>query len=416
MNSSRADLWRRIALTAWIVLAVAASIKTIAEPQLHTVYTAFSHACRDWWSGQSMYENRAYYYSPTFAVLMTPFAVWPDWLGGVFWTWASVGLLAWGLKVFFRDVLSQGVNGAAPTAALSQGERERDVGLLSPDAEGPFQLLVLVGTVRSVWSGQSNAILMALVLLAAAAVVRQNWWRGAAYLAAPIYIKIWPVVVAGLFTVQWPKRLVARVAIGAAVLGAVPYLTKSTADVAESYRQWSHCLTSRQGDDFRFPGYRDAWTLWEQIHSPVDKRAYAGLQLSAAVLVLAWCVWQRRRIASVRRLAIYTIAAWSAWQLLFGPGTERLTYNIIAPSLAWAVLTSIENRRGERWAVLAYGTTYILGVGGVERLLTRFVPASIALEPVGVLMFVGWLTWHATLTEDNRATDADAPAKLIRAA
>ena len=30
----------------------------------------------------------------------------------------------------------------------------------------------------------------------------------------------------------------------------------------------------------RFDGYRDAWTIWEQIHTPVDGRAYFVLQAS----------------------------------------------------------------------------------------------------------------------------------------
>src|SRR5579871_867311 len=83
-----AKLWLRIAIAGWIVLAVGAGVKSIIEPELHTVYTAFSHAARDWWSGHSLYQDRAYYYSPTFAVLMTPFAVFPDWLGGVLWAFA----------------------------------------------------------------------------------------------------------------------------------------------------------------------------------------------------------------------------------------------------------------------------------------------------------------------------------------
>src|SRR6266404_8671623 len=107
MSRWNGGTWLRTALTAWIVLAVAASVKTVIEPEAHTVYTAFSHGCRDWWDGNSLYVDRAYYYSPTFAVLMTPFAIWPDRFGGVLWNFASVGLLAYSLRVFFREVLSE---------------------------------------------------------------------------------------------------------------------------------------------------------------------------------------------------------------------------------------------------------------------------------------------------------------------
>ncbi|HEV2969303.1 MAG TPA: glycosyltransferase family 87 protein [Pirellulales bacterium] len=414
--------WLRIAFGAWIALAVAASVKTIIEPQLHTVYTAFSHGSRDWWDGNSLYVDRAYYYSPTFAIAMTPFAIFPDWLGGVFWNLASVGLLAWSLRVFFRDVLAVplppplgegrgegvGSTGASPHPnTLPKGEGTASalwkptLGLLPARSEGLFHLLVLLGTARSVWSGQSNAILVALVLFAGAAIVRGRWWRGSFLLAAPVYIKIWPLVAVGLFCVQWPKRLTARVAICAAALGLVPFLTKPAVAVLGAYADWYHCLVNRQATQFRFPGYRDAWTIWEQFESPVDKRAYLILQIAAGAATLGWCLWQRRRTSSAKRLAIFTIAAWSAWQLLFGPGTERLTYNLIAPALAWGVLTAFDSRRGRIWIAATYVTTYILGLGGMERLLSGVVPAAVALEPIGVLMFTGWLAWHAARSAES---------------
>jgi len=376
--ATRPERWLRAAIIAWIVLASAASVKTIVEPRLHTVYTAFSGASRDWWAGHSLYVDRDFFYSPSFAVAMTPFGVWPDWLGGVFWTWASCGLLVYALRVFYREVLP----------AKSWPRR----------AEGQFLLLVLIGTVRSVWSGQSNALLVAMVLLAAAEIVRGRWWRGALWLAAPIHIKVWPVVVGGLFAAQFPRRLAARLALCVVGLGMIPFLTQSPTEVVSQYSGWYHCLANRQTGGGRYTGYRDAWTIWEQIHQPVNARAYVALQLGLGVAILGWCLWQRRRGLSARQLAVYTIAAWSVWQLLVGPGTERLTYNIIAPALAWGVLTCFYNGRQRAWITIAYLTTYLLGVGGVERFLTCWWPAATALEPIGVLIFATWLVCHAAQT------------------
>jgi hypothetical protein len=369
------ERWLRAAIIGWIVLATAASVKTIIEPRLHTVYTAFSGASHDWWAEHSLYLGRAFFYSPSFAVAMTPFAIWPDWLGGVFWTWASCGLLVYSLRAFYREVL--------PAAAWTRR------------AEGQFLLLVLVGTVRSVWSGQSNALLVAIVLLAAVEMVRGRWWRGALWLAAPIHIKVWPVVAGGLFAAQFPRRLAARLTFCVVGLGLIPFLTQSPSAVATQYAGWYHCLADRQTGGGRYSGYRDAWTIWEQVHQPVDARAYLALQLATGLAILGWSLWQRRRGLPLRQLAIYTIAAWSIWQLLVGPGTERLTYNLIAPALAWGVLTCFHAKRQRAWIAAAYLTTYVLGVGGAERLLTSWVPAATALEPVGVLIFATWLLWHA---------------------
>ncbi len=226
-----------------------------------------------------------------------------------------------------------------------------------------------------------------------------RWWRAALWLAAPIHIKVWPVVAGGLFAAQSPRRLAARLALCVGGLGMIPFLTQSPATVVAQYAGWYHSLADRQTGGGRYAGYRDAWTIWEQIHRPVDARAYLVVQFTAGLAILGWCVWQRRRGLSLRQLSVYTIAAWSIWQLLFGPGTERLTYNLIAPALAWGVLTCLYSGRQRVWITVAFVTTFLLGVGGVERLLTSWWPAATALEPFGVLIFASWLVWHVAVTE-----------------
>jgi hypothetical protein len=375
----RLDPWMRAAMIGWISLATAASIKTIIEPQAHTVYTTFSQAARDWWGGNSLYIGREFFYGPSFAVAMSPFAIWPDWLGGVFWNLTSCGLLFYSLRIFYREVLPAG----------SWPKR----------AEGQFLLLVLIGTVRSVWSGQSNALLVAMVLLAAVEIVRGRWWRAALWLAAPIHIKVWPVVAGGLFAAQSPRRLAARLALCLVLWGMIPFLTQSPATVIGQYGGWYHSLADRQTGGGRYAGYRDAWTIWEQIRHPVDARAYLAVQLIAGMTILGWCLWQRHRGLPLRQLAIYTIAAWSIWQLLFGPGTERLTYNLIAPALAWGVLTCVCSGRQRVWITVAFVATYLSSVGGFERFAAAWWPAATALEPVGVLIFATWLVRHAARTE-----------------
>ena len=47
--------------------------------------------------------------------------------------------------------------------------------------------------------------------------------------------------------------------------------------------------------------YRDAWTLWDVIHKPVDDKVYTLLQLLSAAAVLGLCLWQARRGLSVQR-------------------------------------------------------------------------------------------------------------------
>ena len=142
----RPSRWLLAARAFWFSLGIALAIKTIISPEIHTVYTAFSGASRDWWANHSLYSERAYYYSPAFAVALTPLAVWSDRIGGILWAAGSIAVFWIALRQFYRIVLP-----------LEQH--------LSKQSEGKFLLIVLLGSVRSFWSSQSNALLVALVLL-----------------------------------------------------------------------------------------------------------------------------------------------------------------------------------------------------------------------------------------------------------
>jgi alpha-1,2-mannosyltransferase len=379
--------WLRVALAAWAVLAVALCIKVAAEGNRHSVFGAFEIGSRGWWSERHVYDNSGFYYTPTFSVLFSPFAFLPAPWGQMLWGLLSVGAFLWSLRVFYRNVLP------AHWPA---------------DAEAAFLLLVLAGSLRGMWSLQSNALLMACILFAAAAVVRYRWWRAAWLLAAPVYIKVWPIIAAGLLAVHWPSKLIGRLILVCVALAAVPFLTKVPTKVIDGYREWIDCLQQRQATAQRFTGYRDAWTIWEQIHTPVDTRAYFDLQATAGLATLAWSVWLRRRKRPAAEIVTYTLAMWSVWQLLLGPGSERLTYLIVTPFASWAIITSFIERRNRWLSMAAFIALFFLGSGNAERILMRFAPAAIALQPLGLILFAAWLAqsalsencWKRTGTDD----------------
>jgi len=379
--------WLRVALAAWAVLAVALCVKIVAEGNRHSVFGAFEIGSRGWWSDRHVYENSGFYYTPTFSVLFSPFAYLPAPWGQMLWGFLSVGAFLWSLRAFYRHVLPSH---------------------WPADAEAAFLLLVLAGSLRGIWSLQSNSLLMACILFAAAAVVRYRWWRAAWLLAAPVYIKVWPIVAAGMLAVHWPRKLIGRLTVACVALACIPFLTKLPTTVIDGYRQWIDCLEQRQATALRFTGYRDAWTIWEHIHAPVDPRAYLALQATAGLATLAWSLWLRRRNRPAAEIVTYTLAMWSVWQLLFGPGSERLTYLIVAPFASWALITSFLERRNLWLSIGAFITLFFLGSGNVERLLSRSVPAAIALQPIGLIVFAAWLALHAagTSSRDLESTDA----------
>jgi hypothetical protein len=371
------QVWRFRALCLWGLLALVASVKAYTAPGRHSVYLNFPVAARHWWADSKLYGVyegfETFRYSPTFAVAASPFGWMSDRLGGAVWVLASVGILLWSLRALRREVLP---------------------GEWPPGREAAWLALTWVGSAGGIWSAQSNAFILALILFGLAALQQGRWWRAAWLLAAPVYIKIWPLAICLLLLVRWFRPLAGRLTVTLLALAAVPFCTRLWSVVCQQYYDWYVVLVGPlQG---RWGGYRDAWTIWEELWPPVDQRLYLVLQLTTALAVFGWCLWQSRRAWTDRSLLVLVLGVWSGWQLLLGPGTERLTYGLIAPVLAWAVLVSFRERRYRVLSLAAWGLTSLLSMGEFERALAQLVPHASCWLPGGVILFLGWwLAYHA---------------------
>lgn len=378
--------WLQRALWAWAILAVAAAAKQIVQGPAHNVYPIFAAAARHWWADQSLYAQYEglcwYLYSPTFAIALTPLGWLPDRLGGALWSTAGVALFVWAIRALRRDVLP---------------------GQWTPGAETALLGLALVNSARGIWSGQSNSLVFALAAAALLSIRREHWWRAAMALAAAVMIKLWPAMLVAMLAVFWPRKLIGRVIVCGAALALLPFLTRPPGIVLSQYLDWYGCLTGPlQG---RYPGFRDAWTIWEQLWPPVSKPVYHLLQVASAVGLLGLCARESFRRAGLSARLCWVLCLWIGWELLLGPGAERLTYQLYAPLTAWAVVASFQAGRGRALSVAAWLTTGLLGTGGVERAIAASFPAAPAVLPIGGLVFLGWMSLHfravATLGTDE---------------
>jgi hypothetical protein len=319
-------------------------------------------------------------YGPLFTVALTPFTLLPTWLGGLLWNWLNLGLYFWALRAVARRVLPCDWSGAR---------------------EAAFLLLALLAASRMIWSAQSNPLIFAAVAAAAVAILDRRWWWAALLLAAPVHIKVWPLAAALLLIACWPRQLGWRFAIAVLFLAAVPLAVKSPSIVWARYCDWYAAMTGPMLQ-IRHE-YRDAWTIWELVHPPVDLVAYLGLQLATAGATLGLCLWQKRRTRSPERLLTFVLAMWTTWQLVFGPGTERNTFGLIAALTAWAVVTAFVQGRGRTYILTTFLLMTVVARGQVERALVDVFPPILTAHPLGVLLFAGWLIWHAAGWESRDA-------------
>jgi hypothetical protein len=364
----------RIAIIVWIALAVALAIKGLASPVKHNSYYAFQAGVKLWWADLNMYRGTysEFRYGPAFAVAFTPLTNFPMGVGAMLWMVLNAGVFFWSLRVLIRDILP-----ADWTA----------------DREAVFLLLSLVASFRGMWSAQTNPLIFACVVAAMSAILRRRWGWAALFLAVPVHIKIWPVAVALLLVACWPRQLAWRFVCAVAAVAALPLVSKSPLVVWQRYHEWYLAL---MGPMLVRHSYRDMWTVWEFFQNPVDPLAYMVMQASTGLLLLALCLWQRQRVTTPLLLT-FILGGWTSWQLSFGPGSERNTFGLIGPITAWAAVACLSNRaiRGRAVVAAAVTLTLLATHGHLERALEPMFPFVTATHPIGVLLLVGWLVFHA---------------------
>jgi hypothetical protein len=384
-----------------LVLAVAASVRTLHRPAKHTVFPLFVAGAQRYAADLPLYQKQPgldyFRYPPLFAIVITPLG----WLGlragGVLWAWVSCAVLLAGLWRFAR-------------AVLPDTWREGRTAL--------FLALAAVGSARGVWNGQSNALIVGLLLLGAVEIVRRRWWRSAFLLSASVWLKLTPLAPVLLLGALWPRRLAPRLLVALALLALVPFLTRPPEIVCEHYRDWFAHLVGSSTQ--RWPGFRDAWTVWEvtrYLFTPgqarlefakcFDSAPYRALQLLTAGATAVWCLWQKRQGAGPCRLVTLTLAMGCAWLMLFGPAVEHSTYVFLAAPLSWALLAGHE-WRGGRWLIAtAFLLVMVLGWGTlttpVAAALPVIEPGIYLALPVGTALFIVWLIGFAGYSLGNSA-------------
>lgn len=417
---SSAGRWLKTAYILWILFALLVCTRIVGQrnqlPQQHlrhTVYPVLAAGSIRWWSDLPLHGyipefDDIYRYSPTFAILFSPLAYLPERLGACLWELLSIGAFVGAMRVLARELLPES---------------------WTIDQQGVFLGLTLLGAISGLWSGQSNALLIASVIFALQAIKHERWWRASFLLAFPVFIKLWPMAVVLLLSACFPKKLLGRFVIVAAAFALFPLLTRPWPMVVDQYQEWYKSLTGVQ-HNLRWPGYRDAWTIWENL-GPLfhwqpkwPSQGFQVLQLTSALAVLMWCLWQKWRLVStaktgdlqtksgfpypVGNLLTAILSIWVCWQLLFGPGTEEITYGIIAPSAAWAVMVSFSQQKmgfasifQRGWTVLTWLLLGLCGMGDIENPLIKFLPAAKMILPIAVLMYLGWLLVYDFTDQDS---------------
>jgi hypothetical protein len=261
-------------------------------------FEIFRWASRHLVSGEDLYaeypavHSDRFKYSPTFALLFSPFA----------WLWWPLALFLW-----------SAVNAMALFAAVQR---------VLPERQALVALALMhLEVLRGMQNAQSNALVCALIILAFAASERGQSWRTAAAVGIGACVKIFPLAA---LTFAVPRRFAVRTGIAAAAMGALlialPLLVTSPHELMAQYRSWLGVESS------------DAAQRWFSVMELVHRAGNAAwpnwpIQLAGTIVLLVPLALRRDRWNEQRFRLLY-LCSLLLYVVLFNHQAERASYLI----------------------------------------------------------------------------------------
>jgi hypothetical protein len=409
--------WQRVAVLAWAGLLIGVGTRVLLRPGQQTVYPIFAQAGRDWRAGVDVYALdrslagagglqspaslrelvrppsrppvgwglASFRYSPLAAGLLVPAGRLPD----------PVGEFVWRLG-----------NAVALVAATVWWLRRAAPSPLSPAQRGVFWLGLAPFALASINNGQTNPLLLALLLAAVTACAERRFTLASLCVGLAFWLKLYPLAVALLLALAYPRRLTWRLALALPLLGAAPFLLQRPDYVAAEYVNFARVLALDDRSDWpAAAAYRDLRLLCRACGLPISGAAYTGVRLAGAGLVAALCVagrrWPvRRRLGSLLNLGL-------CWMLLCGPATEGATYMLLGPPLAWTLIDVWRRRSLARAVALASAAAFAAG------LLANLFPFAARVHALGPHPLSALLLFGLLVGLDARDLLRPAPRPVV---
>lgn len=373
------DRYARSALVwLWAILVLVILARGALQPHRATVYPIFAHAGLEWRHSADLYDYQPagsnldwFRYAPAIAAFFAPLSLLPDALAGLLWRGLNATVFLAGFVVFVRAV---------------------DPGRAALTARGSaaLGLLLVPLSLSSLNNAQANPLVIGLLLFALASAARRHWTRAAICLAIPILFKLYPLAVALLLVLLYPRQLSWRLALCLLVGALVPFALQEPDYVLRQYRGWFDCLAAddRRGFPLAF-GYRDFHTLARFAGLSIPARPYLALQLASAAGVAALLLWERWRGLTEKALLGRVLDLGCCWMILLGPATESCTYILLAPTLALAGWRAWRPGRPlwTRAALTAIVALFAVSVTATAFPFGRYV--AFALHPLAALLLFG---------------------------
>jgi hypothetical protein len=316
----RENRWGFLLTILWFVLPLAAvSLKLNLGPSHYNNYLIYKHVFRHlvdqqnlyaFYPGEHLYQN---HYGPTFGLLIAPFAMLPDPVGGALWVLASALMLFWALR------------------SLPFNHQERVV-LMS---------IVLIEMTGSLQNLQFNSMLCAWVIFTWSFLRQGRIWPAAFLSGAGLLVKLYGIL-GLLFTPFSGKYLRMAVAMIVAVvfLFALPMALAGPDFVVQSYFDWFDRLVGKNAENIQTnltDGMQDlsAMGMFRRI-TGIHQISNLWFLVPAGLLMLL--PLSRRHLLQDQRFQLNYLAQVLIGMVIFSTSAESPTYVIAVTGLGiWFV-------------------------------------------------------------------------------
>lgn len=295
----------------WILFAGAALIATVHRlilgPQSFNNYVIFERSFFHLINNTNLYiaypeeQYDLFKYSPTFAVLMAPLSILPRFLGVLVWNLLNMLLPVWAIGKMNLD-------------------QKKKILIL---------LILFIELLSSVQNAQSNGIMLGLIAGAFVMFERNRNGMAMLFIAFGFHIKLFAAV-AGLLLFFYPGKIKSILygILYVAILGALPLLAVSPAELMQQYQNWLELLTHDPAHELNY----SVMTLAERV---------AGIHSSDLVYLIPGAVLLMLPLVRFKHYTSYGFrllftASVLIWVVIFNHKAESPTYCIaFAGILLW---------------------------------------------------------------------------------
>jgi hypothetical protein len=244
-----------------------------------------------------------YLYSPTFALLIAPFAVLPVYVGTAVWCLFNAFMVYWAVRKLNID-------------------ENRKVFI---------HWFVLIELLTAVQNVQVNPLVCSLFLFAYAAFENKKVGLAALFIVLSVYIKVFGILAAALFLI-YPDRVkfLAYAVLWTIVLFVFPVVVISFDELTLLYQNWYGSLTADHAKNIEDVS---VMRMLSGVSGVVlSETTRFVIQLSAVVL---FCLqYVRLKQFNVQQARMFLLASTMIWSIIFNHAAESSTYIIAIMGVA----------------------------------------------------------------------------------